>query len=671
MQPNIIPEPKHLHISDGSFKFNPNTVIMLSAKGQPDEYTLAKQLKQKLAKFVGVEVVIEKHFAPYGAENKIFLLIPDRDSEIFSPQVLSYPGDISELGEQGYFLKVSPENIVIAAPTHDGLFYGVQTLAQIASCSGAALRPSVGSLHKTVNYKSSRHEKPTIPALEIRDFPDITYRGIIHDSCRGKVAKVDTLKEIANVLSFYKMNMMSLHIEHTYVFKKHPLIGKGCGSLSCEDIMELDEHCRKVNVELVPTLQSFGHFAHILSLPEYKHLAESDMGWTLSPVKDETYELLDDMYSEFLPAFTSKFLNICSDETYDLGKGTSKELADKIGVGRVYLNHILRVHDIVKKYGKTMMMWGDIILQHPELIKDIPKDVIMLNWGYEAGHNYATTKQFAETGLRQFVCPGTSSWNVLFPRVNNSNTNIESFIKSGVEVGAEGMLNTDWGDNGHYNLLGHSWYGFIYSAEQSWSSGKVSDEEFDRKFSHLFFGDESGQMSKAIRKLGDSSQCHDFAAHNHSPQFYAMYEDMLTGERTHRLKTEDVREMGELAKEALEIIESYEPPDPERKLTSREIAFAAKQIIYATKKILLSHQVKELMDKMESEAVDKDGTAEKMQEFQTQIKGLKDDLSPIVSEFEELWSARSRREGIEQNLNRYEGLLKQYDSLLECLEERS
>jgi len=81
---------------------------------------------------------------------------------------------------------------------------------------------------------------------------------------------------------------------------------------------------------------------------------------------------------------------------------------------------------------KSMMMWGDIILQHPELIKEIPKDIIMLNWGYEVGHNYATTKQFAETGLRQFVCPGTSSWNVLFPRINNSNTNIRSFVKIGL-----------------------------------------------------------------------------------------------------------------------------------------------------------------------------------------------------------------------------------------------
>ena len=132
MYSKIIPEPKHLQISDGSFKFNPDTVIVLSAKGQPYEYALAKQLKHKLVKFVGVEVVIEKHFSPYEIENRVFLLIPDRDSEIFSPQALAYPEDISELGAQGYFLKVSTKNIVIAASSQDGLFYGAQTLSQIA-----------------------------------------------------------------------------------------------------------------------------------------------------------------------------------------------------------------------------------------------------------------------------------------------------------------------------------------------------------------------------------------------------------------------------------------------------------------------------------------------------------------------------------------------------------
>ncbi|HIE27630.1 TPA: hypothetical protein EYP66_10115, partial [Candidatus Poribacteria bacterium] len=137
MQPKIIPEPKHLQLSDGSFKLNPDTVIMLSAKGQADEYTLAKRLKEKLAKFVGIEVVIERHFEPYEMENKVFLLVSDRDSEIFNPQVLGYPKDISELGEQGYFLKISPENVVIASLGSDGLFYGVQTLAQIVLSAGS------------------------------------------------------------------------------------------------------------------------------------------------------------------------------------------------------------------------------------------------------------------------------------------------------------------------------------------------------------------------------------------------------------------------------------------------------------------------------------------------------------------------------------------------------
>jgi predicted nuclease with TOPRIM domain len=87
-----------------------------------------------------------------------------------------------------------------------------------------------------------------------------------------------------------------------------------------------------------------------------------------------------------------------------------------------------------------------------------------------------------------------------------------------------------------------------------------------------------------------------------------------------------------------------------------------------SEKVLLSHQLKEWMEKVESKIVDKDEIAKRNAEFQAKIKSLKEKLSPIISEFEELWLTRSRREGIEQNLNRYEGLKKHYDSLLERLE---
>ena len=135
-------------------------------------------------------------------------------------------------------------------------------------------------------------------------------------------------------------------------------------------------------MDILGNQQSFGHFGAILAHPEFA--AARETGDVLSPVKEETYKLLDDLYAEEVPLLPFPLFNVCCDETVGLGSGPSKELAAKIGVGGVYVRHIRRIHDLLKnKYRKRMMMWGDIILQHPDKLDQIPKDTIMLTWGYD------------------------------------------------------------------------------------------------------------------------------------------------------------------------------------------------------------------------------------------------------------------------------------------------
>ena len=58
-----------------------------------------------------------------------------------------------------------------------------------------------------------------------------------------------------------------------------------------------------------------------------------------------------------------------------------------------------------------MQFWADIVQQHPELVADLPDDVIPLVWGYEADSPFDDTcRKLAQRGLDYYVCPGTSSW---------------------------------------------------------------------------------------------------------------------------------------------------------------------------------------------------------------------------------------------------------------------
>ena len=113
-----------------------------------------------------------------------------------------------------------------------------------------------------------------------------------------------------------------------------------------ETLSRLVTFAKRHNVDVMGNQQSFGHFARILQHEEYARLRETPS--LLCPVTEGSYQLLDDLYSEVCPLLPFPFFNVCCDETWGLGTGPSKQLAEKIGVGGVYVGHIRRVHDLLK-----------------------------------------------------------------------------------------------------------------------------------------------------------------------------------------------------------------------------------------------------------------------------------------------------------------------------------
>jgi len=411
------------------------------------------------------------------------------DSLDLKSYLLSIPIDSGE----SYSARIEPNLIEIDGESPAGLFYGAQTLIQLVRQYGSRL-----------------------PALRIEDAPDFCYRGFMLDVSRGRVPTLDTLKWLVHALSHFKINMLQLYIEHTFHFRSHPEIGEGCSPLEPEEIVELDRYCRSRHVELVPSLQSFGHMGHILSLPKFRHLADvvrfedwhqapwrqRMSGMTLTPVDEGTYQLLAELYDDFLPHFSSRWFNMNSDETWDLGKGRSQGLAEEIGVGRLYFQHIKRIARLAAGHGKWLMIWADILYQHPDLIPEVPEDLVLLDWGYSHDSPFGRCRQLAEQKRPFFVCPGTSGWNQVFNDVWNAALNIRRFVAAGKQYGALGVLNTDWGDCGHFNMLGCSLHGAVLGAAMSWTEGRPDDETFDRAFSLHVFDDPKGVMGRAIRRAG-------------------------------------------------------------------------------------------------------------------------------------------------------------------------
>jgi len=390
------------------------------------------------------------------------------------------------LGPEAYRLVIGKDDIEITSATDAGAYYAVQTLIDLVRLGGREL-----------------------PCGVIDDSPTFARRAVYRDCGRGKVPKVETVKQLIEWLAHWKINELQLYIENAFTFAKHPDIGRGFSPYKPDDILAMQAHAKKHHVRFVPSLTSFGHFEKILMLPKYQHLGElpgsrgMPGGTTLCPGDPGSIQLLSDLYGEFLPLFEAEDFNVCGDEPWELGQGRSKRRAARVGVGRVYLDFILKIRDLCHRHGKRMNMWGDIVMKRPEILPDIPKDIVMLNWDYgTSGNRIFRTHELRDLELAFVCCPGTGAWGSHGSRLENALANVSLFAKAARENDAEGLMNTDWGNFGHRHFLATSLCSLAHGAAHGWCSEKVNDARHVRRFCDLVFGDPDGAMAKALTGLG-------------------------------------------------------------------------------------------------------------------------------------------------------------------------
>ena len=319
-------------------------------------------------------------------------------------------------------------------------------------------------------------------------------RSYMLDISRDKVPTMGTLKQLVEILEKFNYNQLQLYTEHTFAYSKHEAVWKDASPMTAQEVRELDLFCAMHGIDLVPNQNSFGHLERWLVRPEYNHLAELPHGgaplpWggfkkdptTLCPTDPASLDFLAGLYDELLPNFESRLFNIGCDETFDLlGEGRSAAAVKEKGEGRVYLEFLLKVAELVRKRGKRPMFWGDVILRHPELVPELPKDLIALDWGYEGNHPFMDeAAKFAAAGLDFYVCPGTSSWNSLAGRVENMRENMIAAERAGHLHGAKGFMVTDWGDGGHWQPLAASLPGLILGGNLAFTGSSAAKMDLE------------------------------------------------------------------------------------------------------------------------------------------------------------------------------------------------
>ena len=535
--------------------------------------------------------------------------------------------------DQAYELDITPQGIEIVGASPRAVFYGVCTLGQIL---------------QQPNYSTNK-----LACLHISDSPDYPNRGVMLDISRDKVPTMQTLLELIDMLASWKINHVQLYTEHTFAYRNHRDVWQNASPMTEQDILDLDSFCRARYIELVPNQNSFGHMHRWLTLKRYNDLADCpdgvDMPWrhlepfTLNPLDPRNLDLVRELYDELLPNFTSHQFNIGCDETFDLGRGKSKDECDKRGTERVYLDFLLKIQHEVKQRGYRMLFWGDIIIQHPELISELPRDVVALEWGYEAEHPFDEDgAAFAKSNIPFYVCPGTSSWNTIAGRTDNMLNNISNAAENGLKHGAIGLLNTDWGDNGHWQYLPMSYLGFAYGAATSWSLDANRNIDLARATSLFAFDDTTGALGKLAYDLGNTYLQPGIEIHNSSVLF-----------RILQMPLEKIRkDLNGLTPQVLAQTEQYidntmrhlskvKSQRVDAQLIAEEFESAAEILHHACQRGLL--------------ALETDVRQQKKLK-----RELAKDLQRIIAKYDHLWHARNRHGGFKESVARWKKLGKDY-----------
>ncbi|HZZ44027.1 MAG TPA: glycoside hydrolase family 20 zincin-like fold domain-containing protein [Tepidisphaeraceae bacterium] len=487
----LVPTPRQVTMGEGKFVLGKDFTIAVQSSDSEDRLA-ADQLAAEAKTDLGVEMKVKK-----GSDEKGEIVLMRKSIDL--------PAEA--IGE-GYILNVTPEHVTVEASTSAGLFYGVQTLKQLIRANAT---------------------EASIPTCSITDWPTLRYRGWQDDISRGPIPTMDFLKQEIRTMSEVKENFFTLYTEHVFKLKKHPEIAPADG-ITAKEMKELSEYAKQYHVELAGNFQSFGHFANILKVPQYASLGANS--WALDPANENVYKFLNDVYSEVTAAYPSSLFCISCDEVGNLEKPDVQAMIKKWGEGGVYAYHINRVTALLHEYGKTPMMWGDIALQHPEDIKKLPRNLIVLPWTYgDSGTYDRWLKPYTEDGYPTIVCPGADCWSRYWPGVDNAVHNISDFTRDGVHYNTLGQLNTTWRDSGE-TLFGPVYYPLLWGAECAWSpvmgeadrtdhkERDAKQEQFDRSYDGVFYGLAGADMALANRALGTGILANPLTAGNRDGDFW-------------------------------------------------------------------------------------------------------------------------------------------------------
>ena len=481
--PALVPQPRNLERLEGEFALTRDSALTVPDASLPDDQNTMNLLRRRIGEITQPAFPLPTSSDSSGA-SRIVLGIIGRDKSI-SEEVEKWPKDRQPQTDEGYVIEVTPKRALLAGKSGAGLFYAAQTFLQLV--------------------RSGEKNTLTVPAVRIVDWPESGFRGVMIDSSQGPVPKAETVKRIISSIAEFKLNRYYLYAEAAIEYPNLPLVGEPGGRYTPDEIRDIVAWGAQNYVEVVPCVQFHGHLHTALRMEKFSDLAEIPHGGELTPGPEAVDAFIEQCVKTLVELFPSKYIHVGGDETYELGTGRSAQRFPNQPKGEIYLEHALHIHKIIREHGRIPEVWGDIVLNHPDIIPRIPKDTRIMSWSYfERKDDFSPlVEPFAKANLPFVVCPGIRNWMQIYPNFKSMRTVVQQFLKRGRAGGTAGILNTLWSDTCE-EFFSLNYYGFAYGGAAGWQTQAVDEVAFDPAFMKVFHRDESGEILQAYRELLES-----------------------------------------------------------------------------------------------------------------------------------------------------------------------
>jgi hypothetical protein len=451
-KPLIFPIPQQLNVTQEAFMIDESVSILIPENAVDPDINLAKALVRELSDKYGVALKIKASNEIPGTGKTIIM------GTLNNPLIRKYCTKNSiELtekkpGPEGYLLHVGNNLAVVAGYDDPGAFFGLQSLRQLL-----------------IDGRGKR-----IQGVEVTDWPSMPFRAI-----RLYVPGPDNIaffkRFLGDFMALYKYNRVIIEL-NCMRLDRHPEVNAGWIEFSKElkysrsnstlglhgeeknsshydagdgyiieknEVRDMVTFANQNFIEVIPEIPSLTHGYWLLTRhPELAEYPGDKWPDTYCPSNPASYDLMYDVYDEYIEVIHPKMVHIGHDEWWGAPMGVCPRCKDK-DYSLLFAQDVNKIHSYFARKGIKIAMWGDYLLEsvrdtlvqdrvsstgmkyrtpgavRPEIVKEsIPKDILIFNWFWDDLGKEMELYKFGFTQIYGNFTAAISNWDERIKKVN-------------------------------------------------------------------------------------------------------------------------------------------------------------------------------------------------------------------------------------------------------------